>query len=226
MQDFLSNHRKKRREARSEDELDTSVVNHTISTNASVAGVAETEDTFPANRSNSANAGGAGDTKNVHTVTDRSSMPEDRTWWQHFNATTCVQCTSFRGKLKQGGNTCYMSAALQALYHMPSWERVIARLQCTCDLDICPSCQLRRTYQSSALPQSTFALSAWNSFLENVSMRPGAQHDAEEFLKVLVSEWEISQRLAPSARQDIAPSEMHSAQINGYAVVRSFRAST
>ena len=80
----------------------------------------------------------------------------------------------------------------------------MALVQCTCQLDTCPSCQFLNTYSQSADPQDTLSLSVWKSFVTNASMRLGAQHDAEEFLKVLVNVWEVSELTSPTARQDAA----------------------
>ena len=79
-------------------------------------------------------------------------VPADAELWQEYNTSTCAEFLGFRCKLQQGGNTCYMSASLQALFHSPSWEKVMALVDCTCELDTCPSCQLHQTYNGSARP--------------------------------------------------------------------------
>ena len=135
-------------------------------------------------------------------------VPADAELWQEYNTSTCAEFLGFRGKLQQGGNTCYMSASLQALFHSPSWEKVMALVDCTCELDTCPSCQVHQTYNGSARPEDILSLAVWNTFLENVGMQPQAQHDAEEFLKVLSNVWLTSPVITESARKD-AKSFLH-----------------
>ena len=187
MQGFLSSLERKRRVPVSDDELDASTTGSLCNSTRTVGSARQPKEL----------ARGAATSK-------EASPPHDAVLWQQFKATTCSSFPGFRGQLTQGGNTCYMSASLQALFHLPSWERVMALVQCTCQLDTCPSCQLLNAYNQSADPQDALSLSVWKSFVTNASMRVGAQHDAEEFLKVLLNVWEVSELTSPTARQDAA----------------------
>ena len=53
--------------------------------------------------------------------------------------------------LDQGGNTCFLSAALMSIFHTNAWQQFSESRSCLCqELSTCPSCMLMHTYKGAS----------------------------------------------------------------------------
>ena len=120
-------------------------------------------------------------------------------WWARFKSTECVRHEGVWGTLAQGGNTCFLAAALQTLFHTSSFENWLQLRSCTCCHRQCPSCVLGDTACRARFGVSV-GLSEWEHCLSAMGWEIGKEADIGEFLQMLFNYWDTYQEHA--ARMD------------------------
>ena len=110
--------------------------------------------------------------------------------------------TGPRGCLSQGGNTCYLSACLQCLFHTQNFSTWREHRQCCCASRTCFSCMLESTAKATDVPGSVVNLGIWDEIIKLLQMEPRDQQDPGEFWKKFCAHWE--QHPAPESLHDAA----------------------
>ena len=72
----------------------------------------------------------------------------DADCWAAIRTQYCRVAEGPLAGLAQGGNTCFLSAALQLLFHSPQFSKWATTSVCCCSQDTCPSCMLSGTYKA------------------------------------------------------------------------------
>jgi hypothetical protein len=129
----------------------------------------------------------------------------DASAWEHLKRSTCDQRPGLRGSFAQGGNTCYVAAALQCLFSTRSTGVWLERRKCVCGDDTCFSCLLDSAACTTLSPGSVLGLNSWVACLEAMGYTPGDQQDLGEFLKMLIAAWPLhiqSSRFARRCRKN------------------------
>ena len=104
--------------------------------------------------------------------------------------------------LAQGGNTRFLSCALQILFHTKSWARFLDFAQCKCHHVQCISCMLRDTYTRISNQTSAVPLCDWSFLLEHLDLEPGSQFDVCEFSSRLYQRWTLAANMTEECSDD------------------------
>ena len=116
-----------------------------------------------------------------------------------------------RAPFANEGNTCWLGALMQSLFHTHHFADWVKSRQCTCKKTTCHSCLFDSTFEDSNQPGGAVRLWRWKDLLHKMNMGAGVMQDPGEMLKMIINDWSLVQ--GPHQRVDYlsftTPCSMH-----------------
>lgn len=113
----------------------------------------------------------------------------DHAIWKSLQLTSCSPGDGPIAGFPNPGNTCWLAATLQSLYHTSGGAKFSQARVCACQEETCPSCQLATSYGCAHVRAREPDLSHGKPLIEQLGLAWGEQIDGHDLWTALANYW-------------------------------------